>query len=334
MEVYNAACSSCHGTDGQGLPESFVGFADPLPDFTDCNFATREPNGDWVAVAHEGGPVRGFSQMMPSFGEALTVRELELAVSHIRTFCPDGSWPRGELNLPRPLFTEKAFPEDEIVSTSEFPVEGAGAFQNELVLEKRFGARNQFELAVPFGWKEDGTWRGGIGDIGMGVKRVLFDSLDSGSILSFTGEVKLPTGNYEKDFGKGAVRFEPFLSFGQLLPADFFVHGQGGLELSTNKEKANHEGFWQFALGRTFTQGEWGRAWSPMLELLGAREFESSAEVEWDLVPQVQVALNTRQHIMLNVGVRFPVTDASHRQTTVLFYLFWEWFDGGLTEGW
>jgi hypothetical protein len=229
---------------------------------------------------------------------------------------------------------EKAFPEDETVWTAGFPVEGSGEFQNEFVMEKRFGARNQLELAVPFGWKEDGNWRGGIGDIGIGLKRVLADSLSSGSILSLTGEVKLPTGNREKGFGDGTVKFEPFLSFGQVLPSEFFLHAQGGLELSADKERADHEGFWRFALGRTFTQGNWGRAWSPMLEVLAAREFESGSHVEWDLVPQFQVALNTRQHIMLNVGVRLPVTEASQRQTAVLFYLFWEWFDGGLTEGW
>ena len=332
--VYGAACSSCHGPDGRGLPQSQVGFEDALPDFADCNFASREPSTDWVAVAHEGGPVRGFSQMMPSFGGALTVQELELAVGHIRTFCPNPDWPRGELNLPRSLVIEKAFPEDEAVWTAGFPVEGSGAFQNELVIEKRFGARNQFELAVPFGWKEDGKWSGGIGDLGIGVKRVLAASLSSGSILSLTGEVKIPTGSEEKGFSDGTVKFEPFLSFGQVLPSEFFLHAQSGLELSADKEKADHEGFWRFALGRTFTQGNWGRTWSPMLEVLGAREFESSAHVEWDLVPQFQVALSTRQHIMLNVGVRLPVTDTSQRQTTVLFYLFWEWFDGGLTEGW
>jgi hypothetical protein len=333
-EIYGSACSSCHGFDGKGLPQSHVGFEDPLPDFTDCNFATREPDADWVAVAHEGGPVRGFSPMMPSFGGALTVEELELAISHIRTFCPDETWPRGELNFPRALFTEKAFPEDETVLTSSFPLEGAGFFQNELVVEKRFGARSQFELAVPFGWKEDGDWNGGIGDIGMGVKHVIADSLESGSILSLTGELKLPSGNREKGFGKGAVMFEPFLSFGQALPSELFLHAQGGVEISSDKEKADDEGFWRFALGRSFSQGEWGRSWSPMLEVLGTKEFESGSKIEWDLVPQIQIALNTRQHIMLNVGVRLPVTDTSHRQTAVLFYLFWEWFDGGLKEGW
>ena len=56
-ELYNAACAACHGVDGKGRPESTVGFDIPLPDLTDCNFASREPNGDWYYVAAQGGPL-------------------------------------------------------------------------------------------------------------------------------------------------------------------------------------------------------------------------------------------------------------------------------------
>lgn len=73
---------------------------------------------------------------------------------HVRTLCRNDAWPRGELNLPRPLITEKAYPEDEAVFTTEVNSEGDGEVMNELVYEKRFGARNQIEVAVPFGWRE------------------------------------------------------------------------------------------------------------------------------------------------------------------------------------
>jgi hypothetical protein len=48
----------------------------------------------------------------------------------------------------------------------------------------------------------------------------------------------------------------------------------------------------------------------------------------------VQFTLNTRQHIMANLGVRFPVSNTEGRSTQVIFYLLWEWFDGGLFDGW
>lgn len=340
-ELYVAACSSCHGLDGRGVPQQQLGFDLPPADFSDCSFAPREPDSDWIAVAHGGGPMRGFSRLMPTFGEALTYGELALVITHVRTFCPDKSWPRGDLNLPRAMFTEKAFPEDELVYTAGFKVEGEGEFSNELIYEKRFGARNQFELVVPFDWQNqeigpDGAanWNGGIGDVALGVKRVFYQSLEKGSIFAVTGEIILPTGNEDKGFGKGTAIFEPFVSFGQVLPADFFLHAQAGLELPFDTNKAGNEVFWRAALGRAFNEGMFGRTWAPMLEVLSARDLESGADISWDLVPQMHLTLNTRQHLMMNVAVRVPVTDSGPRDTQILVYLLWDWFDGGLFDGW
>ena len=101
-DIYAASCANCHGLDGTGLDRSLVAFEEELPDFTDCDFAAREPDADWIAVAHEGGPVRGFSEMMPAFRGALTTEQLGRVMSYIRTLCTDSDWPRGELNLPAP----------------------------------------------------------------------------------------------------------------------------------------------------------------------------------------------------------------------------------------
>ena len=70
--LYEKACAACHGLDGTGVSSSRAGFDTPLPDFTDCNFATREPDVDWIYVTEKGGPARAFDRMMPSFGSALT----------------------------------------------------------------------------------------------------------------------------------------------------------------------------------------------------------------------------------------------------------------------
>jgi len=51
-------------------------------------------------------------------------------------------------------------------------------------------------------------------------------------------------------------------------------------------------------------------------------------------VPQFQVTLNTRQHIMANFGVRIPLDKPGTRSTQFAFYLLWDWFDGGLRDGW
>lgn len=42
----------------------------PVPDFSDWRFAPREANADWSAIVHQGGPARGFSRVMPAFGDA------------------------------------------------------------------------------------------------------------------------------------------------------------------------------------------------------------------------------------------------------------------------
>jgi len=324
------------------VPQSEVGFELSLPDFTDCQFTTREPDEDWIAVAHDGGPARSFSRLMPAFTEVLSPEEVELAVAHVRTFCPNRNWPRGELNLPRALATEKAFPEDEAVFTSSVATEGAGSVSNKLIYEKRFGARNQLELIIPFGWHEGASsgnptavnWFGGLGDVAFGSKRAIYHDLDKGTIFSVAGEFVLPTGDRDKGFGKGTSVFEPFVSFGQLFPENFFMHAQAGLELPFDTERAEREGFWRVAVGKTLSQRRWGRAWSPMVEFLAARELAGDQNISWDILPQLQWTLSTRQHIMMDVGVRFPLTDSGTRDTQVVFYLLWDWFDGGFTEGW
>jgi hypothetical protein len=52
------------------------------------------------------------------------------------------------------------------------------------------------------------------------------------------------------------------------------------------------------------------------------------------MVPQVQITLNTRQHIRLNVGLRVPLNETSERSTEFVVYLLWDWFDGGFFDGW
>jgi mono/diheme cytochrome c family protein len=337
--LYRAACANCHGVDGQGAKKTDVGFEEPLPDFTDCSFSTREPDADWLAIVHEGGPARAFARMMPAFGGALTEPQLRLILDHVRGFCGDRRWPRGELNLPRPLVTEKAFPEDEVVVSVAAATESPGAIDTKVVYERRFGPQNQFEIVLPVGFRENGegeatTWTGGAGDLALAVKRALYHDVERGSIFSVAAELIMPTGNSDKDLGKGTAVVEPFVAFGQILPADSFLQVQGGVELPFDTGESAREAFWRVTAGRSFSHRRWGRTWTPMVELLGARPFETGASVEWDIVPQMQVTLSTRQHIMVNAGVRFPLNNSGPRQTEVLVYLLWDWFDGPLFGGW
>ena len=45
-ELYQSACAACHGADGSANLPAQVGFDIAIPDFTDCDFAPREPDAD------------------------------------------------------------------------------------------------------------------------------------------------------------------------------------------------------------------------------------------------------------------------------------------------
>ena len=337
-ELYQRACAACHGDDGRGRPQEELLFATPPPDFTDCEFASREPDPDWHAVIHEGGPVRAFDRMMPAFGDALTDEEIYAILRHVRTFCANDAWPRGEFNLPRPLFTEKAFPEDEIVVTLGADGGSAAAVEAEYLYEKRFGPRSMVEVAVPFGYREmpadaSGGGNFGLGDIALGVKHTLHHDLQRGSIFSLGAEAILPTGSESKGLGAGATVFEPFAAYAQLLPGDAFIQAQALAEFAVDGRQEDKAAL-RFVLGKTWASGEFGRAWSPMLEVLTERNLAAGAQTNLDLAPQVQIALNTRQHILLNLGLRIPVNNTEGRDVQFVVYLLWDWFDGGFFDGW
>jgi hypothetical protein len=272
---------------------------------------------------------------MPAFGEALTHEQIVRILAHVRTFCPDDRWPPGEVNFPRPLVVEKAFPEDELVLESSVDLEGDRSVVNQFVYEKRFGPRSMFEVVVPFGTVESaGSWHGGsLGDVALGVKHVVLDRPRSRTILSAGGEIILPTGDEAAGLGKGTSVFEPFLSFGKGLPMLSFVQAQVGAEIPLKRDGFTDEAFWRAAVGKTVKEGTFGRAWSPIVEILGVRELQSRAETHWNVVPQLQVTLSRRQHLAANLGVRLPIY-GSGRDPQWMFYVLWEWFDGGLTDGW
>ena len=334
-EIYGAACATCHGADGRGSPRSVVGFAADLPDFTDCAFASGEPDPDWTAVVQEGGPIRALDRHMPAFGDALSPEDIVLAVGHLRTFCTDAAWPRGDLNLPRAFFTEKAFPENEAVWATTFAGSGAGSVANTLIYERRIGARSQVELAVPIDLRQDagGAWRRGLGDLAIAFKRSVYASVRTGGIGAAGVEVVLPTGKEALGLGSGTTVFEPFAMWGQLLPRNTFVQVHGGLELPADSAKASRELYFRTSFGTTIAQDRGvGRAWSPQVELLWARP--QGGPAEWDVVPQVQVTLSKLQHVMIAGGVRIPVSPREERPTQALVYLLWDWFDGGFFEFW
>lgn len=346
-EIYAAACAACHGPTGHGTPQTEAGFEPPdsFPHFDKCEETAAEYTRDYTAVIRNGGPARGFSQIMPAFGAVLTPAEINEVVRYLRSLCREPDWPHGELNVPRAMVTEKAFPESETVLTTTANVHGSAAVNNEIVYEQAFGKHDQLEVALPFGWmhQQGGGLGAGLGDIVVGDKHVLFSKLDSnpdrplyestGSILSVQGEVTLPTGNVRKGLGEGETVFGMFAAYDVLLPADTFLQLQAGGDFPLHIHDTPNSVYVNSAFGKIITRN-FGRQWSPMVEVLAKRDLGRGAVTDWDVLPELQVTLSRRQHVRAAVGLRLPVNDTASRPKQVMAYVLWDWFDGGLLEGW
>lgn len=347
-EIWSRACAACHGPDGAGQARVLVGFERALPDLRDCTFSTSEPTLDWIAVVHEGGPVRGLDRTMPAFGGALNDEEVARVVDYLRHFCrqlPD--WPLGDLNLPRALFTEKAFPENEVVLTSTIALRGPGNVMSELTYEQRFGARSMFEIGVPFGVLDLAGapvgsasttatgWTAGLGDLGAAVKHALVQSARTGSIVALGIDVSVPTGRSDRGLGAGATVLDPFAAYGQILPASGFVQVHAGADLPVGSDTVKPDVFWRAALGWSYSHRRFGRMFSPMVEVLGERALDTpGAVVTWDLAPQIQVTLSRRKHVRLDAGARVPIVHREDREVQLGAYVLWDWYEGSPFAGW
>ena len=145
----------------------------------------------------------------------------------------------------------------------------------------------------------------------------------------------MPTGDKARGLGTGVTVFEAFASYGQILASNTFLQMQGGTEQPTSTNDAPRALFGRVAIGKSVRQEHgFGRMWSPMLELLADRDLATGAKTSLDLLPQFQVTVNRRQHIRLNVGWQVPVSNRTGRSQQVVCYFLWDWFDGGLLDGW
>lgn len=336
--IFKSGCVACHGADGRGTPKTQAGFEPPrtFPDFTRCDQTTLEPNVTWKDVIVHGGPTRGFSQIMPAFGEALTSDEIDTVIEYLRSLCRNPHWPRAELNVPRAMVTEKAYPEDEEVISTAVNTRGAPGVTTDIIHEQRFGVKNQIEVDVPLTFQDQNhVWHGGVGDATLGVKRTFFSSLPAGSIFALQGAIIVPSGNRARGFGTGTTTFETFAAFDQLFRRNTFLQLQLGADLPRHTNISPQSVFWRGALGQSFAANHGlGRLWSPMVEFLANRDLTSTAKTNWDVLPEMQVTISRRQHIKGNLGVRVPVNNTRDRPIQLRLYLLWDWADGRLNEGW
>lgn len=337
-EIWEAGCASCHGANGGGQADNLRGFEVPatFPDFPDCPTSTVESNVQWRAVITNGGPARGFSRIMPSFKDLLTQEQIGLVINHIRTMCTDTAWPQGDLNLPKPLMTEKAFPESETVVSASVNTQGSAAIDSTVTYEHRIGSRAMWEVAIPYGFShETGSWGTAFGDLVLGYKQTIAHSMKKGSIFSLGGEMVIPTGNREVGTGGESTIFETYLAYGQLFKGQSFVQVHSGVELPVHQDEVPKAYYLRTAIGKMFaTAGGHGRRWTPMVEFIGDRDVVKGEPMNWDIVPELQIPLNKRLHVLAGVGYRMPMNNRDNRPRQFMFYGLWDWMDGGLLQGW
>ncbi|MGH9221642.1 MAG: c-type cytochrome, partial [Vicinamibacterales bacterium] len=145
--MWTAWCARCHAEDGSGRVNEPTITVEPM-DFTDCKVTSPEQDVDWERAIARGGPGVGLSPQMPAFEDSLTADQIATFVAHIRAFCKEPGWPSGNTNFPRPILTEKAFPENEFLILpavshwNEDPAPSITESSVRAVYERRIGKRS------------------------------------------------------------------------------------------------------------------------------------------------------------------------------------------------
>jgi hypothetical protein len=330
-EMWDAWCGRCHAADGSGRVAEPTVTVEPM-DFTACQVTTAEPDADWeLAIAH-GGPAVGLSSEMPGFGDAVNAETIQGFVRHMRGFCKESGWPSGNLNFPRPIFTEKAFPENEFVLlpvishrrpeaavTGETSKEGLTDLRFTAVFERRFGKRAMWEVAMPVtSFESIGRGRqNGVGDVEVAAKYVIATSARTPRILTGGLEVALSTGSASRGLGSGTTVWEPYLAFGALV-RDIYVQTQAKVELPADSTKADRAFVYQVYAGRDWSATP--DTWTYGVELNGENN-------ELAITPQLRKGLTKTGALGASVGVRVPISARHEQGTRIVGYLLWEYLE-------
>ena len=333
-EMWDAWCARCHAADGSGRVAQPTITVEPM-DFTDCRVASPEPNADWELAINGGGAAVGLSSEMPAFGDSLSIQQVSGLVAHIRGFCKEPGWPSGNANFPRPIFTEKAFPENELVILPMVSFRRAEAgvqtgtripsdtllnnFDLQAIYERRFGRRGMWEVSVPVRSHDTSGFarRQGLGDIALAAKYVLYASDAAPRILSGGLEFVLPTGSNIRGLGNGTTVFEPYLAAGTLVGSTY-LQAQAKVELPVDIARASRAFVYNLYAGRDTSIAP--STWTLGVELNGENR-------ELAFTPQVRKGLTRTGALGAAIGLRIPITERREQGTRLVSYLLWEYLE-------
>jgi hypothetical protein len=295
-EMWKEWCARCHAENGSGKIAEPTVTVEPM-DFTDCKVTTPEPDADWERAIAKGGPGVGLSPQMPAFEDSLTPAQVTGFVSHIRGFCTDTRWPSGNTNFPRPILTEKAFPENEFLILPA--ISHDGDYEVTALYEQRLGKRSMFEIGVP-------VTNDGVDEVELAVKHALFSN--HRSIVSL---------GLETVVASDVAVFEPFVSMGTVL-RNWYLQGQLKYELPTDLELASRAFVYNAYIGRDTSAAP--NTWTLGIELNGE-------DRELALTPQVRKGLTGTGALAASIGVTLPLHHREERGVRWVGYLLWEYLE-------
>lgn len=318
--IFHTLCSSCHGKDGGGISDEDVrrlGLDKAPANFRDVQFNSREPRYVWKRVIRDGGARHGYSRYMPSFGGILSEGQIEQIVKYIKSLGYDQSYPQGELNFTRAMFTTKAFPEDELIYIGNYTKSEVASYKQTVYFAKRIGNVYQVEFKNSFIHSSDFS-----GEFEAGIKWNFLHLEDNLIISSFGLEVAIPYLSDEK------WSYVPYLALGKGFGNHFSFQISSKLKhsLASKEIKLNLSSVFHFIptveVGRTIIPGlEFSADYAPGEGYL----FPS-------LVPQLYFSISKRAHLALNIGFKQPLR-TSDEKFSIVGFLLWEYIDGWFFEG-
>tara|TARA_R110000782_G_scaffold191602_2_gene281414 strand:+ start:4041 stop:5153 length:1113 start_codon:yes stop_codon:yes gene_type:complete len=338
-EVFQNNCAACHGEVGNPDPENPM-FKESgiLPaNFTDALFSSREPAKDWFLVVKEGGAAKGFSKIMPAFKEILSDLQIEKVINYIKTLAGEHLYPSGDMNFILPIRTKKAFPEDEVVWKLRFQDDANNSshdqIRNVIEIEKRIFKNTQLSLELSHKI-DDGidNSHGNFYQIEPGIKQVVYQDPIKQFITSVGALLAIKT-----EESNSSDEFIPYIAIAKRLTKTLTMQGTAR---STLPFENFSDGDVEISSVVHWSSSLWPRSIKPGLELVASfpieRETGTSRKSfsQVSLIPQAQVGLNKRGHIMLNIGAEIPLNDTHRYDYRGYAYLVWDFADGGLFDGW
>ena len=323
-EVFEQNCIMCHGADAKGTGQLAAALPVRPANLTDCKLTAEDPVEVVQGIIRHGGPYAGRSSVMPAFGTVLSDSDIADVARYVKSLCADPDWVPGELNFPRPLLTDKAFPEQEMIVGGRFGRNGKNVSEYWGRLEYRVNGRTNIEItsrALSIN-PNIGPTESGLGDTALSVKRVVAFSPRYRTLASAGVELTLPTGSDRRGLGNGSFVFEPNLRAG-VDWKQFVVQVAGALAFPARTSDINSEWKLDVAIGRYFFPDPRLQI-TPMIELNTTTRISgpSYGETKSAILPQVRVKWLVWA---LGVGVQAPITRARDFEVRPLFDLVYEY---------